>query len=125
MPFEIPVIGASVGIEQQFIGIETMPCFRRVRAMNTVAVDGAGSNVGEITMPDLVRVLRQRDAVDFLFVRVEDTNLNLCGVSGKKSKIGALAVPSCATRMRQTLSDPVLIDGGHSSLSDALATQAI
>jgi hypothetical protein len=62
----------SVGIEQQFIGIEAMAILGIVGAIDPMAIECAGADLRQIAVPDLVCVLGQHDALDLaMFGRVE------------------------------------------------------
>ncbi len=77
MPFQLAIIRASIGIKQELVRIKTMSRFRRVGAMNAIAVNRAGRDIRDVPVPDLVCVLRQCDAVYFPFPGIENTNFDL------------------------------------------------
>ena len=53
-----------------------------VGSVDAISINGAGSNAGQIAVPDLVGVFRQFDTVQFtLPFIVEQTKLDLCGVA--------------------------------------------
>jgi hypothetical protein len=58
---------ARVRIEQELVRIEAMTLFGLVRSVHSVAVHGAGSETGQVTMPDFIGVLGQLDAIELLF----------------------------------------------------------
>ena len=65
MPPEVAAQFKRIGIEQELVRVEAMACFRRVRAMYAVAVELAWAHIGQIPVPHLVGVFRQRDTIQF------------------------------------------------------------
>jgi hypothetical protein len=55
----------GIWIHQQFVGIETMPVFRLVRAVYTVAITGPRRQAGDIYVPNIAVPFQQRNAGDF------------------------------------------------------------
>jgi hypothetical protein len=73
-------------------------------------------------VPDLVRILRQRDALEFLLPRlVEETNLNFGGMGGEHTKVRPGTVPSRSTWMRTAFLDSVFSYLDHSAVSTVVA----
>ena len=75
--------------------------------MHAIAVDLARSQLRQITVPDLIRFLRQRDAVRFALRvrRIEQAQLNLGRVLREEREVNAAAVevaPSGEGRPGQT-----------------------
>ena len=66
VPGRAPDVGARVGIEQEFIGVETVTVCGLIRAVNAITVNGARSDVFEIAVVDLIGVFGQHDAFDFV-----------------------------------------------------------
>ena len=56
----------GIRIQQQLVGIEAMTRIGIVGAMDTIAVNRARSDAGQITVPDLVGMLGQLNAGEFL-----------------------------------------------------------
>ena len=82
IPLQLPVMGASVRIEQKFVGIKTVACTRFVWTMHPIAVDRPRGYIWQIPMPDLVCVLGQSDPLYLLPAAfIEDTDFHLRGVS--------------------------------------------
>ena len=99
-------MGACVRIEQQLVGVEAVAVLGLVGAVDAVAVELAGADVGHIAVEDLVGIFGQRDPLDFLAaVLVEQAELDLGGVGGEDREIGPLAVPGGAARVRQAFFD--------------------
>src|SRR5438477_12282415 len=74
--------------------------------MDAEAVEGARPDLGHITVPDLVAVLRQLDAGGLLLARlVEQAHLDLSGVGGEDGEIDPFAVPGCSLGIRQAFLD--------------------
>ena len=106
IPVQLAGMGAGVGIEQQLVGIEAVPRVRLVGAVDAVAVDGAGPDLGQVAVPDLVGVFGQLDALDLLVAgAVEQADLDLGGVGREEREIGALAVPGRAAREGRAFPD--------------------
>ena len=83
-----------IGIDQQLIGVETVPIGGIVRSVDPVAIKQAGARIRQIDVPDLVGVFGQFNPRFFVQAGVvEQTQLDFLGMSRKKSEIHALAVP--------------------------------
>ena len=81
VPFQLANVRAGVGVEQQFVGIETVALFRLVGSVNPISINGARPDVRKVAMPDLVGVFRQFDPIQFpLPFIVEQTDLDLRGM---------------------------------------------
>jgi hypothetical protein len=59
VPAQRTVDGVRIGVEEQLIGIEEVALFGSMGAVYSVAVALARAKIGEITMPDTVRSMRQ------------------------------------------------------------------
>ena len=94
----------SVRVEQQLGRVEAMPVRRRPRARDAVAVVLAGSDVGQVGVPDIVRALRQTDA-PLASVAVEQDQLDARGVLAEEGEVGALPVPGRPQRIRRAAPD--------------------
>ena len=95
-------MGTGVGIEQQFIAVETVTRFGFVRSMDAVTIELTGVNPFDVAVKNLVRVFWQLDARSFLFARlVEEADLHLAGISREQGKIRPLAIPMGTTGVRQ------------------------
>jgi hypothetical protein len=101
-------MGASIGIEQQLVGVEAMPGVRLIRAVDAVAIERAGLDAGNVAVENLVGIFRQFEPVG-LALAVEQAHLNLGGVGGKQREIGpligTLAAPAGSQRVRQPFFD--------------------
>ena len=87
-----------VGIDQNFIGIETMPVFRVIETMHPVSIKATGVQLFQVNMPDMAGGLYQRNA-DAFFFRVqggEQAQLDTGCVFAEQSKIDAPAIPGGA-----------------------------
>ena len=90
----------GVGIDQQLVGIEAVACRRLVGTVHAVAVDRARPCIGQVTVPDLVGVLRQGDALDLApAALLEQAELDLGGVGREQGKVDAQTVPGGAERI--------------------------
>src|SRR4051812_39823614 len=61
-PVHIACEPSRVGVEQQLVMIEPMALLRRVWSEGAIAIEQAGRRTGQIAVPDLVGVFRQRVA---------------------------------------------------------------
>ncbi len=99
VPLQLADDLAGVGIEQQLVGVEAVAFGRRVRAMHAVAIDLARPRIGQITVPDLIGVFRQLDALDLAATAtLEQAQLDLGGVCRKQREIDAEPIPGGAER---------------------------
>jgi hypothetical protein len=91
-----------------------MPGLRLVGAVDAIAVILAGSDVGDIAVPDLVGIFRQLDAQQLaLAVAVEEADLDLRRIGGEEREIDPLAVPARAEGKGHAFTDAWLADVGH------------
>ena len=58
IPLELADVRACVGIEQQFVWIESMSVVRIVRAVNAITVHGRRTDIGDVAMPHFVGIFR-------------------------------------------------------------------
>ena len=64
-----------------------------VGAMHSVAIQEARACVWQVSVPDLVRIFRKRDPLDFPASRVvKEAKLDLLGVCRKQGEIDSLAI---------------------------------
>jgi hypothetical protein len=63
VPAQVPADGLCVRIEHDFVRVEPMTPLRLVRAVNSVAVELPGSEVGKIDVPHFFSCLRKLDAL--------------------------------------------------------------
>src|SRR5204863_152687 len=81
----------SVGVEQQFVGVEPVAGSGFVGAVNPIAVELAGARLGQIAVPHLIGVFRQRDARLFVLSRaVEEAQLDPIGMRREQREIDPL-----------------------------------
>ena len=74
--------------------------------MDAVAIEGAGSDLGQVPVEDLVGVFGQLDPRDLLDAgTVEEADLDLGGVGGEEREIGTLAVPARPEREGRAFPD--------------------
>ena len=91
----------AVGVNQQFVRIETVTVGGLVPAVYAVAVKLARRHVREIAVPHIFGALWQRDAFGFAFAfAVKQAQLDLGRIGREQGEIGAAPVPRCAKRMR-------------------------
>src|SRR3982750_727480 len=96
-------MSTRVRIEEELIGIEAVARFRFVWPMYPIAVDCSGRHPGQVSVPDLIRIFRQFNSLNFPLRRIEQAHLNLGGVGREQCKIGSLPIPRGATRKRVPL----------------------
>ncbi len=96
-PFQLADELFGIGVDEQFVGVETVALARRVGAVHAVAVDLAGMRIRQITVPDFVGVFGQFDAFEFHFAGfVEQAEFYLGGVRGKDREIHPKPIPGRA-----------------------------
>ena len=99
-PGELAAEPLAVGIDQQLVGIETVPGLRIVGPVHAIAVELARLGVGQIDVPDVLGALRQRDAVDLVPPGlVEQAQLDLLGGARRTAR------SSCRGRPRSRRAD--------------------
>src|SRR5690606_40953079 len=57
----------GVWVDQQLVGVETMPGFRLVGPINAVSIDLPRMSVGQVAVPDFIGIFRQNDALQLGF----------------------------------------------------------
>ncbi len=87
--------GLRIGVQQEFVGIESMPVFRIVGTVNPVAIELAGLKVGDVNMPNQVGGLRQLDNPARVagIRRAEQAQLNLFRILREEREVDPLAIP--------------------------------
>ena len=85
----------GVGIDQQLVGVEAVALAGTVGPVHAVAVELARADVGQVTVPDEVGSLAQRDALRFegIVRLLEQAEVHGLGVLGEDREVHALAVP--------------------------------
>jgi hypothetical protein len=74
--------------------------------VDAVAIKGAGFDLGQVPVKDLIGVFGQLEPRDLLVAgAVEEGDLDLGGVGGKEREIGALAVPARPEREGRAFPD--------------------
>jgi hypothetical protein len=108
-------MGFGIGVEQQLVRIETMPFFRCIGSMDTVAVHRPRLQVGHENVPYLIGIFGQFDTLDFLATGcVEQAQFDLGGMRRKQREIHADAVPRRAQRKRDAFGDACGVTGMRS-----------
>jgi hypothetical protein len=101
VPVHGPVDGSGVRVEQQFGGVEAMPLAGLPRTGDAVAVPLSRTDLRQIDVPDVIRVLNQGDARRLGELGpVEQAQLHAGGVLGEEGEVDAGAVPGRAERIR-------------------------
>ena len=78
-----------------------MTFLRLIGAVNAVTVGSSGPSPGQVSMPNLIGVLRQGDTLQFLLAGlIKNADLHLGCMSGEDGEVGAHPVPSGAARVR-------------------------
>ena len=113
----------AVRIEQKFVMIKSMPLLGRVWAKHSIPVQLAGTHLGQVAMPDHIRLLGKRNAEDLTFAgNVEQAKFHFLRVLRVESEVDALAVPRGSQRIGPARPDNGLRLRGHLSwVSPALA----
>jgi len=102
VPDQIARDRPGVRVEQNFARIEAMPPRRLVRPVNSIAIDLARPRIRQVSMPDLMCLLGQRDPMRFALrsARLEQTQLNPGRVLGEDREIDA-TLPAGRTEGRR------------------------
>src|SRR5688572_15746957 len=92
-----------------------MPARRLVRPMDAIAIDLAGSEIRQKSMPDLMCLLRQSEAMRFLHRvrRREETQLYLRRVFGEQGEVDAAIPAGRAQRCRPARPETQLLRRGE------------
>ena len=101
-PVDLARDGAGVGVDEQFGGVEPRALGRFVGAVNAVAVELAGADLGQKDVPDLVGLLGHADA-DLLVGgvgAVKEAEIDAGGVLGIEGEVDAVAAPRGAQGIR-------------------------
>ena len=103
VPLQLTHQGLGVRVEEQLVRIEAMALLRRVFPVHPIAIYGAGPRIRQITVPNLVGVLRQRDALELaLAAGIEQAQLDASRVRGEQREVDTETVPRRAQRVRQS-----------------------
>jgi hypothetical protein len=103
VPTQRAVQQPRVGVDQQLVVVETVAALGVIGPVHAVAVQLAGPQVRQVAVPDLIGVLRQRQAGDLAAPGgVEQTKLDFLGVQREQGEIDAAPVPVRAERIRLT-----------------------
>src|SRR5690606_36048237 len=104
VPFERASECLGVRVDYKFGGIEAVTAIRIIGAVNSIPVKLTRSDIGQIGMPNLVRMLFDCDALRLAgrVIAIEEAELYPSSVFREKSKIDALAIPVCSQRIRFT-----------------------
>jgi hypothetical protein len=91
----------GIGIEEDLIGIETMPLVRSIGSVYAIAVKLAWPEAGEIAVPNPVPLFRKGDPVRFGsgFRRIEKAKLDVRRVLGEDGEIDSQSVPGRTERI--------------------------
>jgi hypothetical protein len=110
-----PVDPLGVWVDQQLRRVEPMPRLRRVRPMHAVAVPLSRSQVGQVAMPDEVRLLGEADPLLIAPVAIEEAELDGSGVLAEEGEVHAGAIPCGTERERIAAPDPHRRRGAEAS----------
>jgi hypothetical protein len=101
VPFQLPGVGAGVGVEQQFIPVEAVSVLRLIRPVDPVSVKGTRPNIRQVSVKNLVGVFGKLDTVGLAFsALIEQADFNLGGVCRKNREVCTVTIPSRAHRTR-------------------------
>src|SRR3954466_7860951 len=112
-PLQLADVRACVRIEEQLVRIEAMPFLGLVRPVDAKTVDLAGTNAGQVAMPDFAAVLGQLDARHLgLTGWIEQAKLDARSVGGEEREVDAFAVPVGTLGVRQAFAQGVELEFG-------------
>src|SRR5947207_1993847 len=98
-PPQLPDQLFSIWINKQLVRVETMTRVGLIRSVDSIAIDGPRPCRRKVTVPDLVGVFRQLNALEFnsAFV-IKQTQLHLGCMSGEQRKVDSEAIPGRTQR---------------------------
>ena len=103
MPLQAVLNLLGVRVEQELVAIKPEALGWFVRAMHAVSIKQAGTRFWQVTVPDLIGLLAQRNAVNFTPPElIEEAELNLLGGLRKKGEINTFSVPGGPKWIRST-----------------------
>src|SRR5262249_37389515 len=104
MPLDVAADCLRVRIEDDLVGVEAVAVRRIVRTVNTITVKLPRLRIGQVAMPDLVGLFRQRNALRLLgiFNGAKETQLNLGGMFREQGEVDARPVKGCTERIGAT-----------------------
>ena len=104
----------GVGIEQQLMMIEPVAFPRVVRSIDAIAVELARSDVGQVAVPHLVRVLGQHDALQLaLAAGIEQAEFDLFGIGAEQREVGAPSIEGGPQWIRRARPNPSTASEGQ------------
>ena len=95
VPMHLAANRLGIRVQDDLFRIEAVPVGRLVGTVNPVAVKLVGLNVGQVTVPDLVGMFAENNALGFgrCIGGVEQAQLDLGGMLGKKREVDAAPRP--------------------------------
>ena len=94
MPLQAVLNLLGIGVEQELVTIEPEALGWLIRSVHAVSVKQSGTRFRQVTVPDLIGLLAQQNAVNFTPPKlIEQAQLNLLRGLGKKGEINAFSVP--------------------------------
>src|SRR6266487_1442696 len=96
-----------VGIKEQLGRVEALSVLRRIRAVDTVAIALPRTEVGHISVPDIIRAFGQWDAQALMGTLrvVEEAEIDPRSVRREQGKIHPSAIPGGTKRLGSTRID--------------------
>jgi hypothetical protein len=81
-PVDGPTDRFGIRVEKELLRVETMALSRVIRPVDAIAVEGAGSHIRQIGMPDVVRRISESDGGGRLcwFIWIKEAELDASGV---------------------------------------------
>ena len=100
-PDDGTVDGPSIGIEQELRRIEAMTLLGLIRSAHPIAVAQPRTCVGQVDVPDVMRVLRHRDLryLTAAWLIFEYAQVDTGSVFGEQGEIDAGAIPGGSQRL--------------------------
>jgi hypothetical protein len=96
----------GIGVDQELGGIEPMSGLRRIRPVHAIAVPLARTQVGQVTVPDEVRLLGEADSLLVAAIGIEQAELDGGRVLAEEGEVHAGAIPGGTERERGAAPDP-------------------
>ena len=112
VPFQRPAERARIRVDQKLVRIEAMAVQGIVRPMDAIAIEQARPRARQITMPDVVGALGQRQARAFTQT-LEKAELDLFRMRREQRKIDAVPVVCGAQRIGPPFLEPDFYAHGY------------
>ena len=99
-PIQIADDGLGVGIKQQLVGVETQSFLGCIASMYAITVQNARPDPGQITVPDMIGLPTQGDAMHLApALGIKQTQFHTLGALREQGEVHALPIPGGPQRI--------------------------